>query len=162
MFLCTAGAAMATGKSTPLRTTRNSEMPSTPTLQEMPKSLIQTWLLTNWKPPSPRWNCVSMATATAPVAMDAVRPTIFAVSGRPRGMRATTSALMAGNKMRVVRMGKPTWPAWAVSAASTSASDLHRVENPAEQHDGAGGDPEGVVAHEAGLEPAEPGPPAAH
>ena len=49
----TVGPAMATGKSRAVMATRNSEMPSTPTSQEIPNWLIQECWLTNWKPAWP-------------------------------------------------------------------------------------------------------------
>ena len=48
------GPAMASGKRMPLRTTRNREIPSTPSFHEIPNDSIHGWADTNWKPPSPR------------------------------------------------------------------------------------------------------------
>ena len=39
---------MVSGKSTAVSTTRNSEIPSTPTDQWMPRPVAQTWWLTIW------------------------------------------------------------------------------------------------------------------
>ena len=44
------GPAMATGNSRAVTATRNSEMPSTPTFQAMPKLEIHACWLTNWNP----------------------------------------------------------------------------------------------------------------
>ena len=45
------GPAMASGNSTPVITTRNREIPSTPSFQEMPSELIHECSEMNWKPP---------------------------------------------------------------------------------------------------------------
>src|SRR5437763_10326681 len=93
-----------------------------------------------------------MTTDSTPVAMEANRPTSFAVSGRVRGMRATTTAAMAGSRISVLSNGKPTWAVWVVSAANISAPRPREVDDPSEQHDGSSGHTEGVVPDEAGLQ----------
>ena len=50
---------ITTMNSTPVSTTRNSEMPSTPRFQAIPNSSIQVWREANWKPGSAITNCVS-------------------------------------------------------------------------------------------------------
>ena len=46
----TIGPPSATGKRIPERRTRNSEIPSTPSFQEMPNSLTHGCWATSWKP----------------------------------------------------------------------------------------------------------------
>jgi hypothetical protein len=58
---------IASGNSTPVRRTRNSEMPSTPRCHEIPHCSIQGCFETNWKPSAPRSNSAVSQIAIAPV-----------------------------------------------------------------------------------------------
>ena len=93
---------MATGNSTPVNTTRNNEIPSTPSFQPMPNSLIQFEDSTNWKSPSACWNFTSRYTDKAPVMADMSTASWRVVSGRCRETSATSRAPTAGTTIKVV------------------------------------------------------------
>jgi hypothetical protein len=69
------GPNMATGNSTAVMATKNNEIPSTPTFQAMPNSLIHGCWLTNWKPAWPFLNSMTKVTTKASSAKVAIRPT---------------------------------------------------------------------------------------
>ena len=98
---------MAIGNRTPVITSRNSEIPSTPRCQEMSRSRIQVAFSTIWKPASAVSKVTRMATVRAPVTTEKNRARARVSSGRRLETRATTRAPTAGSTTVVVRSGKP-------------------------------------------------------
>ena len=91
-----------------MRTTRKSEIPSTPRCQEMPQSLIQACFETNWNPASPEENLMSIHTLIAPVAMLDTSAVSLIHSGRREDSSATPTDPSSGTRMSIVKMGNPT------------------------------------------------------
>ena len=75
-------------------------MPSTPTIQLMPKLGIQLWWSTSWKPGRPFANCASTAMLSAPAPTEKSSATSRMISGRRRGSSATTAAPTNGITMQ--------------------------------------------------------------
>ncbi len=96
----------AIGNKTPVSTTRNSEMPSTPRCHEIPNDGIHSCMVTNWKPPLLRSNATSRAMLNAPVSVAATRAKTLMISGRRDGSSATITAEIAGSSTSEVRIGK--------------------------------------------------------
>src|SRR5581483_6366668 len=136
---------IASGNSTPVSTTRNSEIPSTPSFHWMPNALIHWCCDTNWKPGLCSWNLTISHTVSAAVASTPTAATALRVSSRARGMSRTMAPAMAGTAMIAVRSGKPV----------VTSAPGHPEHDPQQQHGAAGGDRQRVVADVAGLQPAE-------
>jgi hypothetical protein len=96
---------MVSGKSTAVRATRKSEMPSMPSDQWIPRPVAQVWSLTIWNPPSWAVKLTRTAAATARVSTVTATPTASwnQEAMALRGITATTAAPMAGTRTRVVR-----------------------------------------------------------
>src|SRR5581483_5959763 len=136
---------IASGNSTPVSTTRNSEIPSTPSFHWMPKALIHWCCDTNWKPGLCSWNFTISQTVSAAVATAPTVATALSVSSRARGISRTMAPAMAGTRMMAVRSGKPV----------VTSAPRHPEHDPQQQHGAAGRDRQGVIAHVAGLQPAQ-------
>ena len=95
------------GTSTPVSTTRNSEMPSTPRCHEIPNDGIHSCMVTNWKPPLVRSNATSRAMLSAPVSVAATRAKSFDDLGTSRRQQGDDDhAEIAGSSTSEVRIGK--------------------------------------------------------
>ena len=166
---------MASGNSSPVSTTRNSEMPSTPRCQEIPHSSIHVCLETNWKPASPVSKAASIQIVSANVMAAARSPTSLTISGRRLGVRMTSTAPITGTRTSAVRIGKPGSFTRALRRAELGAvsdrcwqrrrpdrpmaemaprypsQDAPGDDEPGEEDDDADADQRGVGADEAAL-----------
>ncbi len=108
-------AAMATANRTAVNTTRKSEMPSTPTFHEMPKSLIHGCCETSWNPATPVRNRCRSTPHSATSSTAASSASARTISGRERGTTAMTTAAATGSTTIAVKTGNavmvlPWWP----------------------------------------------------
>ena len=67
---------MASGKSSPVKSTRKMEMPSMPRYQCTPRLLpVYSWFDTSWKPPSCTFMVMRAKTAIRAVTSETIRAT---------------------------------------------------------------------------------------
>ena len=122
--------AITIGKSNPVRTTMNSEMPSTPRCQPIPHCSIHVCCDTNWKPSSPISNEASSQMLMAAVATELSKAINFANSGRDRLVSSTQNAPTIGTKISAERIGKA--PAAPPAANITESLESPRTRSGAE------------------------------
>src|SRR5437762_13353814 len=96
---------MASGNSTPVRTTKNNEMPSTPKNHEMPRSLIHVCCETNWNSAEPFSKPASIHTLIAPVASEKSSEMSLTRSGRRLLKNAKKTAPTEGTTMSDGKIG---------------------------------------------------------
>ena len=141
---------MAIGNSSPVSTTMNSEMPSTPRCQEMPRTLIQR--AGRRRTGSPTRAVLNRAAGADGQRAGGRRRTAtrrgVASSGAARGTATVTTAPTSGRRMATVREQR-RWTARGLAARVEVSIRRHPGEDVGEDDDGAGGDAEGVVAHVA-------------
>ena len=107
--LCSGSTARkAIGNKIPVKTIKNSEIPSTPNDQEIPKSLIQDCRETNWN--ISEWFSYSKSLSNqsdkAHVVVENITATNFVKSFLARGKKATTKAPAVGTISKEGRTGK--------------------------------------------------------
>ena len=139
---CGSAPRMASGNSTPVSTTRNSEIPSTPRCHEMPHSWIHVCFETNWNPGSSRRTATSsqMLSAAGEHAgeqadqLDQLRPALAGDGDRERAGDRRQHDHGEDRKAGVVHYEDPP-----------------DDDEPSEQHHHADADDPGVGAHVAAL-----------
>ncbi len=107
---------ITSGNNTPVSTTINSEIPSTPKCHEMPHSLIHECFDTNSKPAAPVGNLTSIHTLIAPVAMLDASAASLTHSPCFLFSNETRTAPSNGIRTSIVKIGKLAVASPAISA----------------------------------------------
>jgi len=101
---------MTSGNKMPVKTTRNNEIPSTPTCQPMFHEEIHWCCDVNWYPASPVLNEASIHNPSAPVNTDVNNAINLVISGRRLELISVKIDPTAGTKIKAVKIGNGSEP----------------------------------------------------
>src|ERR1700722_7471233 len=151
----------AIGKSSADITTRNSEMPSTPSDQEMPRDCTQGCTELICRPPTPLWNSPKTTAESASTATVVTIPIVRTASFTERGTSSIANAAPAGSRTRTVWNGKARCAEEEAAMEKIAArspwpiSALRPDQEVRDENDGASDDAERVVPDVTGLDLSE-------
>src|SRR5665213_810944 len=158
----------AMGKSSADITTRNNEMPSTPSDHEMPSGATQGCTEVICRPPTPLWNSPKTTAESASTARVVTIPIERTAVVTDFGTSSSKKAAPAGSNTRTVRNGKARCADDDAATQKIAASSLWPIsalrpdQEVRDQNDGPADDAECVVPDVTGLNLAQAAADRAH